>query len=137
MFCQFIKAEIPSDDVNKFHVSLRQSYPFFFTRIASINYNALNLLRKNHRGNLRNSHRFNDSNWFSVDNRVESIHRIRRVLDDPSGAISFDETVTTTDYIAISRLLLSFRVACQTILDVVGISVLRMRIVVKCWCDFN
>ncbi|KOX72789.1 hypothetical protein WN51_00729 [Melipona quadrifasciata] len=92
---------------------------------------------KSYRGNFRDSHWFNDSHRFSVDNSVEPVHRVRRVFDDPPSAISFDETVATADYIAISGLLLGFRIASQTVLDVIGVSVLRMRIVVKRWCNFG
>lgn len=79
--------------------------------------------------------RFHDNHWFSVDDSVKSVHRIRGVLDGPPRTVSFDEAVTTADYVAVPGLVLALRVPGQAVLHVVGVRVLRMGIVIELWVD--
>lgn len=65
---------------------------------------------------------------FFADNGVETVDRIGGVIDDSTAAVGFDEAVSALNVVAVSGLFLLFIVTGQRVLNVVGVTVLRIRV---------
>ena len=72
----------------------------------------------------------NMSEWFAVDNSIESMYVISGVVDSPLVAISIDERVFALDNTSITGLDLALDISGMSIVDRVRELVLWMRIVV-------
>lgn len=75
-----------------------------------------------------------NSGCFFADDCVESVDWVSGVVDGAFGSISIDEGIAALDDISVASFLLAFRVTGQTVVHVVGIAVLRMRIIVGVDC---
>ena len=63
---------------------------------------------------------------FTVDDGVESVDRISGVLDGARRSVGLHQTVAALHNTTFPCLMLLLRVACQSVLDAVGKTVLRI-----------
>lgn len=75
--------------------------------------------------------RYGVAGGLLVDDGVEAVVGVGRVVDGPSATVSFDEAVATLDYVALPGLVLGFGVARIGVLDVVGEVVGGVRVVFR------
>jgi hypothetical protein len=71
-----------------------------------------------------------DHGRLTVYDCVESVDGVSGVLDGTTGAVWLHQAVAALDDVSISSLLLSLRVSCQSVLDVVRVAVLGVGVVV-------
>ncbi len=63
-----------------------------------------------------------------VDDRVEAVHVVGRVVDSPDGAVRLGQTVGALDYTVLAVFFLRFVIACGRIVDAVFEVVRRIRV---------
>lgn len=68
---------------------------------------------------------------FFADYSVESVDWVSDVVDGASGSIRFQQGVATLDNVSVAGFLLALGVTGQAVVDIIGVAVLRMRIVVS------
>lgn len=66
-----------------------------------------------------------------VDDGVEAVVGVGRVVDGPSAPVGLDEAVATLDYVALPGLVLGLGVSRVGVLDVVGVAVGGVRVVFR------
>ncbi|OAD58460.1 hypothetical protein WN48_11114, partial [Eufriesea mexicana] len=72
-----------------------------------------------------------DGSWFLADHCVESVDWVSDIVDGAFSSVSIDEGVATLDDVSVTGFLLALGVSGQAVVDVIGVAVLRMRIVVS------
>lgn len=68
---------------------------------------------------------------FLGDDRVETVVRVRGVVDGALGAVRVDQAVRAVHHVTVPALVLALRVAGQLVVHVVPVRVRRVRIVVR------
>ena len=70
-----------------------------------------------------------DHRGLAMDDGVESVDGVGRVLDDAPRAVGLDERVAALDDVTVAGLVLGLGVAGQSVLDIVGVAVLGVGVV--------